>query len=59
MGLFKDLFNLTEDVLALPIDLVGITNHHEKKAALDKAKRMFMRDEITVEEYNKVKDLLS
>jgi len=58
MGLFKDLFDLTEDVLAVPTDLVGLTNHHEKKAALDKAKEAFMKDEITAEEYKKVKDLL-
>ena len=59
MGLFKDLFELTEDVLAVPTDLVGLTNHHEKKAALDKAKAKFMNDEITAEEYKKIKELLT
>lgn len=59
MGLFKDLFDLTEAVLAIPTDLVGLTNHHDKKAALAKAKIAFLRDEITAEEYKKVKDLLS
>ena len=59
MGLFKDLFGLAEDVLAIPTDLVGLTNHHNKKEALEKAKLMFVGDEITLEEYRRIKELLS
>jgi hypothetical protein len=58
MGLFKGLFNLVEDVVLIPTDIVGLTNHHEKKEALRKAKIAFLNDEITETEYKKIKTLL-
>jgi hypothetical protein len=58
MGFLKGLFNLAEDIVSIPTDIVGLTNHHEKKEALQKAKIAFMNDEITDTEYRKIKALL-
>jgi hypothetical protein len=58
MGLLKGLFDLADDIISIPTDLVGITNHHEKKEVLQKAKKAFMNDEITSSEYEKIKRLL-
>jgi len=58
MGLLKGLFDLADDIISIPTDLVGITNHHEKKEVLKKAKKAFMNDEITSSEYEKIKRLL-
>jgi len=58
MGLLKGLFDLAEDIVLIPTDIVGLTNHYEKKEALQKAKIAFMKDEITAEEYKKIKSYL-
>lgn len=58
MGLLKGLFNLAEDIISIPTDLVGITNHYEKKELLEKAKRDFINDRITSAEYSKIKEIL-
>tara|TARA_R110002020_G_scaffold40164_3_gene118916 strand:+ start:2369 stop:2548 length:180 start_codon:yes stop_codon:yes gene_type:complete len=55
MGLIKGIFDLVEDVVSIPTDIVGITNHHEKKEILQKAKIAFMNDEISETEYKKIK----
>lgn len=58
MGLLKGLFDFADDIVSIPIDLVGLTNHYEKKEVLEKAKRAFMEDKITSAEYEKIKKLL-
>lgn len=58
MGLLKGLFNLAEDIISIPTDLVGITNHYEKKELLEKAKNDFINDRITAAEYSKIKEIL-
>ena len=55
MGLLKGLFDLAEDIVSIPTDIVGITSHHEKKEILQKAKVAFMNDEISGSEYEKIK----
>lgn len=58
MGLLKGLFDLADDIVSIPTDIVGLTNHHEKKEVLQKVKIAFMNDEITESEYRKIKSLL-
>ena len=58
MGLLSGLFNLADDIISIPTDIIGITNHHDKKEALQKAKIAFMNDEITETEFKKIKLLL-
>ena len=58
MGLLKGLFELADDIISIPTDLAGITNHHEKKEILRKAKEAFMNDQMTANEYEKIKKLL-
>lgn len=58
MGILKEIFDLADDIVSLPTDLLGLTNHHEKKEALQKAKQAFMTDQITASEYEKIKKLL-
>lgn len=54
MGLLKGLFDLADDLVSIPTDLVGLTNHHEKKEVLRKAKTAFMEGEISSAEYEKI-----
>ena len=58
MGLLSGLFNLADDIISIPTDIVGLTNHYEKKEALQKAKIAFMNDDITETEYKKIKAYL-
>lgn len=58
MGFLKDILGLADDLISIPTDLIGLTNHHDKKEALRKAKIAFMNDEISAEEYRKIKTLL-
>ena len=55
MGLLKGLFGLVDDIITIPTDMVGLTNHWEKKEILERAKRAYLRGEITIEEYKKIK----
>ena len=59
MGFFKDIFNLTEDLLSIPTDIVGLTNHHDKKRALQIAREKFLDGEITATQYEQVKKLIN
>jgi uncharacterized membrane protein len=59
MGFFKDIFNLTEDLLSIPTDIVGLTNHHDKKKALQIAREKFLDGEITATQYEQVKKLIN
>lgn len=58
MGILKSLFNLADDIISIPTDLVGITNHHKKKEVLERAKEAFLRNEITSAEYERIKKIL-
>ena len=58
MGLLTGLFNLADDIISIPTDIVGLTNNYEKKEALQKAKVAFMNDDITETEYKKIKAYL-
>lgn len=58
MGFLKDIIGLADDIVSIPTDFIGLTNHHDKKEALRKAKIAFMNDEISAEEYRKIKTLL-
>jgi hypothetical protein len=58
MGLLSGLFELADDIISIPTDLVGLTNHHEKKNTLEKAKIAFLNNEISASEYNKIKEIL-
>lgn len=58
MGLLTGLFNLAEDIVSIPTDVLGLTSHYEKKEALQKAKIAFMNDDITEAEYKKIKACL-
>jgi len=58
MGILKGVFNLVEDVVLIPTDIIGLTSHYEKKEALKKAKLAFLNDEITESEYKKIKEYL-
>jgi hypothetical protein len=58
MGLLSGLFDLADDIISIPTDIVGLTNHYEKKEALQKAKIAFMNDDITETEYKKIKAYL-
>jgi hypothetical protein len=58
MGLLKGLFDLADDIVSIPTDIIGLTNHYEKKQALENAKREFINDRITASEYEKIKKLL-
>jgi len=59
MGFFKDIFNLTEDLLSIPTDIVGLTNHHDKKKALQIAREKFLDGEMTATQYEQVKKLIN
>tara|TARA_R110000772_G_scaffold259692_1_gene377366 strand:+ start:705 stop:887 length:183 start_codon:yes stop_codon:yes gene_type:complete len=59
MGILSGLFNLAEDIISIPTDLVGITNHHDKKEMLAEAKRRFIADEITSAQYEKLKIIIN
>lgn len=58
MGFLKNIFDLADDIISIPTDLIGLTNHYEKKEILRKAKESFLNDKITSAEYEKVKKLL-
>jgi hypothetical protein len=58
MGLLSGLFELADDIISIPTDLVGLTNHHEKKHTLEKAKKAFLNNQISANEYNKIKEIL-
>lgn len=58
MGLLTSLFNLADDLVSIPTNLLGITNHHEKKKVLSKYKRLFINGKISSEEYEKVRRIL-
>jgi hypothetical protein len=55
MGLLSGLFNLADDIISIPTDIVGLTSHYEKKEMLQKAKIAFMNDKISGVEYEKIK----
>jgi uncharacterized membrane protein len=59
MSLFKSVFDLVEDVITLPTDILGLTNHHDKKKALEIAKVKFINGEITAVQYEQVKKLIN
>lgn len=54
MGLLKGLLKLADDVVSLPTDILGITNHHGKEKAKRIAKLGYIEGKISEEEYKRL-----
>lgn len=54
MGLLGGILGLVDDIVSIPTDMVGLTNHYEKKDAIKMAKLAYLNDEITEQEYKKL-----
>lgn len=53
MGLLGSLLKLADDIVSIPTDLIGLTNHYGKKKAREILKEAFLNDKITSAEYEK------
>jgi len=58
MGIIKGLFSLVDDIISIPTDLIGLTNHHKRKEIKRILDRAFIEDKISSEDYEKAKTLL-
>lgn len=51
MGILGDLFSLADDIVSIPTDFIGLTNHHSKKEAQQIAEKAFKSGRINAEQY--------
>jgi len=54
MGLLKGILGLVDDIVSIPTDIIGITNHYNKKEARRYVQRKFLSGEISSSEYEKL-----
>lgn len=54
MGILGDIFNFADDVLSIPTDLLGLTNHHKKKEAIEWVEDVYNKGQISPDEYLKL-----
>ena len=54
MGILGGILGLVDDIVSIPTDLIGLTNHHDKKDAIKKIKIAFVNGDITESEYKKL-----
>ena len=51
MGLLKNIFDLADDIVSIPTDLLGLTNHYKKKEAIEYINEQFAEGKITRSEH--------
>lgn len=54
MGILRGLFDLADDIVSIPTDMLGITDHYEKKKVEQFAKQAFIAGEITAKQYQEI-----
>ena len=54
MGLLKGIFDLADDIISIPTDIIGITNNHGKAKARKIARTAFAYGKINREEYEEL-----
>lgn len=54
MGILGGLLKLADDIVSIPTDIIGITNHHGKEKARRIAKIGFIEGKINEEEYKRL-----
>ena len=54
MGLLGNIFGLVDDIVSIPTDIVGLTNHHAKKKAMKIATTGLIEGKITMKEYKEL-----
>lgn len=59
MGILGDLLGLADDIISIPTDFIGLTNHHNKKEALERAKIAFIQGDISAAQFEAIKKQLS
>ena len=57
MGLLKGLFDLADEIISIPTDILGITGNSSNEDILRKAKVAFLNGDITAREYETIKRL--
>jgi hypothetical protein len=54
MGILTDILNLADDIISIPTDILGITNHYNKKQAIQTANEALITGKIDPQEYAKL-----
>lgn len=54
MGLLKGIFNLADNIVSIPTDMLGITNNHGKNKARKIARTALAYGKINRDEYEEL-----
>jgi len=54
MGIINGILGIVDDIITIPTDILGITNHHGKEKGKRIARLAYIEGKITEDEYKRL-----